>query len=280
MYSFLTLAFWVHNIDPFFIKFPETFSFPGIRWYGVAYLLGFVAAGVLLHVCYKQKRSPLDTDAQMTLLTTLMIGVLVGGRLGYVLLYDTIHFMQDPLIFFKVWHGGMASHGGFVGVIVAILWFAHHAKKSSFLIGDIVATLAPLGFFFGRIANFINGGLWGKITYVPWAVIFPQSAPGMPPQMIEPRHPSQLYAALLEGLLLFIYTQYRFWKRSPQTPSGQLGGEFLIAYAILRIIGEIFREPDASLILGISRGQFYSIFIALGGILVIVLARKKAAKQA
>jgi phosphatidylglycerol---prolipoprotein diacylglyceryl transferase len=168
----------------------------------------------------------------------------------------------------------MASHGGFVGVAVAMAWFAHKHKLSFLHLSDLIVSVAPLGLLLGRIANFINGELWGKISNVPWAVIFPESAPaGTPVSLIAPRHPSQLYEAALEGALLLALMQWRFWKsdvvaRQP----GRLAGEFLIAYAVVRMIGELFREPDFGIapIFGLSRGTFYSFFLILVGLVLIL----------
>lgn len=270
---FTILAFWVHNLDPFLIHFPNS-NF-GIRWYGVAYVLGFLIAYYLLRLYYKKNRSPLDPEAQSSFFIALILGVIIGGRLGYMLFYGWNYLIQHPLNIFKIWEGGMSSHGGFAGVIIATYWYSRKHFLSFAGLCDIVATLTPPGILLGRIANFINGYLWGKISYVPWAVIFPQSAPGVPIELISPRHPSQLYASFLEGFILLVYTQIRFWTRPPTAPKGQLAGEFLIAYALVRVIDEFFREPDATLILGISRGQFYSIFLALIGILFIVHAHRK-----
>lgn len=268
------MDYWVHSIDPFLFRFPEGFPLEGIRWYGIAYLLGFLSAFGLLVLYRKKQRLPLSWDATISLITWLIIGVLVGGRLGYVFLYD-IGIFADPLRLIRVWEGGMASHGGFIGVAIVLILFARHHKVPPFALSDVVVTLAPLGICFGRIANFINGNLWGRITDVSWAVIFPNSAPyaAYPVEWIPPRHPSQLYAALLEGLLLFLFIQWRFWK-GRALPFGRITGEFLIAYACARILGEFWREPDASLILGMSRGQFYSIFLILGGLLILWLSRR------
>ena len=163
-------------------------------------------------------------------------------------------------------------------------------------LGDLVVTLAPAGLFFGRIANFINGELWGKVTNVSWAVVFPRSAdPGLPVSAdsplfqtavqsalqnghLFPRHPSQLYEAALEGLLLLVWSQWRFWKTDvTKTHPGRLGGEFLIFYAVVRAIGEVFREPDSSPVLGMSKGTFYSLFLVLGGLVLILTGRPKQA---
>ena len=157
--------------------------------------------------------------------------------------------------------------------ILATYWYSRKSHQAFWPIADLIATIVPPGLFFGRIANFINGELWGRKTDFAWGVLFPQ-APDF--ALGIARHPSQIYAALLEGLLVFIFVQFRFWKSNicQKTP-GRLGGEFLTAYALARIIGEFFREPDASLIIGMSRGQFYSIFLLIGGFFVILIAEKR-----
>lgn len=277
-----TSNYWVHDLSPFLVRFPENpLGIDGIRYYGLAYLLGFVAAWALLRVYNAREKFSIDADARATLMTAVIIGVLGGGRLGYMLMYDLSAFLQNPLLILRVDQGGMASHGGFVGVLLALFWFARKQDCRLLDLGDVIVTLAPLGLCFGRIANFINGELWGRVTTVSWAVIFPDSPAAYNAVTHtfgqEPRHPSQLYQAALEGALLFAYVQWRFWRARP--PMGQLGGEFLIGYGIVRIIGELFREPDAALIAGLSRGQFYSIFIILAGAATIYIARKRAAKE-
>lgn len=264
---------WVHDLDPFVIQFSDSF---GIRYYGLAYLLGFVACALLLRAYGRAGRTPLSFNASIDLVFAIVVGVIVGGRLGYFLLYQTSTLWRDPLALFRLWEGGMASHGGFIGVAAALFWFARSQRVPFLHLADVVVTTAPAGLFFGRVANFINGELWGRISEVPWAVIFPHSARlGTPPILIEPRHPSQLYEAALEGLLLFALFQWRFWKtdcvaRSP----GRLAGEFLIAYAAVRAIGELFREPDASLLFGLSRGTFYSLFMVAAGLALIWQTRR------
>ncbi|PWU05995.1 MAG: prolipoprotein diacylglyceryl transferase [Verrucomicrobia bacterium] len=273
--TFTSLAYWVNNLDPFVIHFPKGSFVDGIRWYGLAYVISFLIAFALLHLYYQKKRSPYNPDQQTTLITAIILGTLIGGRLGYMLLYDLHNFLHNPFLFFKVNEGGMASHGGILGILIALIWFARKTKTSLLALCDIIASIAPLGAFFGRIANFINGELWGKITYVKWAVIFPTSAPGFPLKLIPPRHPSQLYEAALEGLLLFIYIQFRFWTKGKTLPKGQLTGECFIGYAIARIICEFFRTPDAPLILHINPGQFYSIFLIIAGLIFIFFSKKK-----
>ena len=267
---------WVHNLSPFLWKFPESWGDwgpGGIRWYGLSYLAGFVAAYYLLYLAYIKKRSPYDKEHILNLMTFQILGVLLGGRIGFALLYRTEELFQDPLMLFYVWQGGMASHGGFIGVILVTFWYTRKSHQSFWPVADLIATIVPPGLLFGRVANFINGELWGKATTVPWGVLFPK-APDFAQGIA--RHPSQLYAAFLEGFLVFVFIQFRFWKSNVcQNSPGRLGGEFLIAYAMARILGEFFREPDASLIMGISRGQFYSIFLLLGGFFVIFIAEKR-----
>lgn len=269
--------YWVHDLSPFLIEFSSRpFGLEGIRYYGLAYLFGFLGAWLLLKLYNAKGKFEIDADSRATLMTAIIIGVLAGGRVGYMLLYDFAGFLENPISLFRVDQGGMASHGGFVGVLLALFWFARKQGYSLLQLGDVAVTLAPLGLMFGRIANFINGELWGRVTTVSWAVIFPGS-PKSYNELLqtygpEPRHPSQLYEALLEGGLLFAYAQWRFWKTRPTV--GQLSGEFLFAYGVVRIVGEMFREPDASLLIGLSRGQFYSIFLILGGAVVIWYARK------
>lgn len=260
------LAAWVHDWDPIAIPFPEGFPLDGVRWYGLAYLAGFAVAWWLLSLYYNKGRSPLDADAQASLMTYCIIGVLAGGRLGYKLFYDWDGFTSDPVSLLRVWEGGMASHGGFIGVLIALILFARSQKLNLFRLGDLVVTLVPPGLLFGRLANFINGELWGKPTGADWGVVFPLAGE-------QARHPSQLYEAALEGAVMLAWTQYRFW-RKPDLPAGQLAGEFLLGYAVVRIIGEQFREPDARLLAGISRGAFYSIFLAIAGVALIVHAKR------
>jgi phosphatidylglycerol:prolipoprotein diacylglycerol transferase len=211
----------------------------------------------------------------------VIVGVMAGGRLAYFLLYSPADLIRDPLAVFRVWDGGMASHGGFVGVCLALIWFVRKHKQPWRPVADILVTLAPPGLFFGRVANFINGELWGKVSYVRWAVIFPKSAPlGTPLTAIPPRHPSQLYEALLEGLFLTVYTQLRFWRsRVTRERPGQLAGEFFILYAAVRAIGEMFREPDASLLFGLSRGTFYSLFLVVGGLILLKTSWRKSTDE-
>jgi phosphatidylglycerol---prolipoprotein diacylglyceryl transferase len=277
-----TGPYWVDNLDPFLVHFPASWPLPGIRWYGLAYFAGIIIAAVMMHWYAKRGRLPLNADQRSTLLTAIFIGVLVGGRLGYCLLYRPGDFFANPLIIFETWNGGMASHGGFIGGTLAIWWFGRSSGLGFWRLSDVAVTLMPPGLFLGRLANFVNGELWGKPTTVPWAVIFPVRENGLIVSWMEPRHPSQLYEAALEGLLLFAYTQWRWWSTPPpgksgSRPAGQLAGETLILYALVRIFCEIFREPDEgiSLLFGLSRGTFYSLVMLAAGAVVIARARSR-----
>jgi len=268
------LAYWTHDLSPFLLRFGE--GGLGIRYYGLAYLLGFgVGAGLLYFYARRSDRSKLSTKLVADFMTALVVGVMVGGRLGYFLLYQPTLLFSEPLALLRVWEGGMASHGGFLGVGLATWWFARRHSIPFLHLGDLVASVAAAGLLFGRIANFINGELWGKPSLVAWAVIFPAS-----PLPLVPRHPSQLYAAALEGAVLLAFAQWRFWRSDlVKTAPGRLGGEFLIAYAVLRIVGEVFREPDASLLLGLSRGTFYSLLTAAAGLGLIALTRRNSRRN-
>ena len=275
----LPLAYWVHDLSPFAIRFWGNF---GIRWYGLAYVLGFIAGSWLMIRYHRAGRSALPADQVADFIFYLVAGVLLGGRLGYFLLYDFALLAHEPLVLFRVWEGGMASHGAFIGVVVAVWWFARRHHYSFLHLSDVLVTTIPVGLLLGRIANFINGELWGKVSNVRWAVIFPKSASeGMRLGLIPPRHPSQLYEAALEGALLLGLLQWRFWKTDVvRTQPGRLAGEALLAYAAVRIFCELFREPDegVSLIFGLSRGTFYSLFLVAAGSILIVRAIRHQTK--
>lgn len=271
-------AHYVVNFDPFAFRFPEGWFLEGVRWYGLSYLAGFVVALLLFNYYYKKGKSPLTPDDNSSLITYLLFGVIVGGRLGYMLFYDFANFIENPLILFQIWKGGMASHGGFIGCVVAMMLFARSRKVSFWTVADIVVISATPGIFFGRLANFVNGELWGKVSDVSWAMIFPNSAPNVALENISARHPSQLYEAFAEGLLIFVILQWRFWKC--KLPAGRLSGEFLVIYAVMRVVCEIFREPDVgvSLLLGLSRGTFYSLLTFVIGVVIIIYSKKNTSQ--
>jgi phosphatidylglycerol:prolipoprotein diacylglycerol transferase len=258
---------WVDNLSPFVFQFSNGF---GLRYYGLAYLLAFLAGYAILCHLRRRGRSPLTQEQELDALFALIVGVFAGGRIGYMLLYGWHELMANPLSLFEIWKGGMSSHGGFIGVALACAWISWRMRIRFLCLSDILCVMVPPGLFLVRIANFINGELWGKISNVSWAVIFPRSvAAGVPLDAIPPRHPSQLYEALLEGVILFLYTQWRCRKTKALKRPGQLSGEFLILYALCRIFGEQFREPDAALIMGLSRGVFYSVFLLLAGAVIL-----------
>jgi phosphatidylglycerol:prolipoprotein diacylglycerol transferase len=257
------LAYWVDNLDPFLVHFTGRF---GIRYYGLAYAAGFLAGAWLLGRYARAGRSLLPASKVGDFMVAAVLGVVLGGRIGSYLLYDGWRgFAGDPFGILRVWDGGMSFHGGLLGVVAAVAWYARREGIPVLHLWDLMAASTPAGLFFGRLANFVNGELWGKPSDVPWAVVFPRSADSA--AGLVPRHPSQLYEAALEGILLFAYLQWRFWRtdavgRNP----GRISGEFLVAYGCLRVVSELFREPDASLILGLSRGTFYSLIMVAAGL--------------
>jgi phosphatidylglycerol:prolipoprotein diacylglycerol transferase len=235
-----------------------------IRWYGLMYLLAFAAFYLLgrwrvtrTHHGPATGLAPSDVE---DLLFHGVLGVVLGGRLGYVLFYKPAYYLQHPLEVFAVWQGGMAFHGGLVGVLVACAWFARRRGLPFLVLMDFVAPLVPIGLATGRLGNFINGELWGRATDLPWAMVFPQS--GSP----VPRHPSQLYQFAGEGLLLFALV---WWFSSRPRPVGRVSGLFLLGYGTLRFLAEFAREPDAFLGLlagGLSMGQLLSLPMVAGGL--------------
>ncbi|KXS36457.1 MAG: phosphatidylglycerol:prolipoprotein diacylglycerol transferase [Idiomarina sp. T82-3] len=241
-----------------------------IHWYGVMYLLGFVFA--LWWGGRQAEQSPNWTrDKFSDLVFWCFLGVLVGGRIGYVIFYHFDLFMADPLYLFRVWEGGMSFHGGLLGVIAAMYLYARVTHRRFLAVGDMIAPLVPMGLFFGRMGNFINGELWGRVTDVPWAMIFPSGGP-------VPRHPSQLYEAALEGLLLFALL---WWFQRKPHGTGAVSGLFLLGYGIARFTVEFFREPDAHLgllSLGMSMGQWLTIPMIILGIGLLIYAQKNSSK--
>ncbi|MFT7007614.1 MAG: phosphatidylglycerol:prolipoprotein diacylglycerol transferase [Colwellia sp.] len=236
-----------------------------LRWYGMMYLIGFLVAMFLANRAADKSAGEWTRDQVSDLLFYSFLGVILGGRIGYVLFYQWEYFLADPLYLFQIWQGGMSFHGGLLGVITAVYIFARKTNKSFLTVGDFVVPLVPVGLGMGRLGNFINAELWGRETDVPWAMVFPTDA------LQLPRHPSQLYEFFLEGVVLFIILYVV--TRKPRS-LGLASGIFLIGYGVFRSIVEFFREPDANLGLYfsfISKGQILSIPMILGGFLIIYL---------
>ncbi|OOF71052.1 prolipoprotein diacylglyceryl transferase [Rodentibacter caecimuris] len=245
----------------------------GLRWYGLMYLLGFAFARWLAVRRARYPNSGWTVDDVDALLFNGFMGVFLGGRIGDVFFYSIDKFLQDPLYLFRVWEGGMSFHGGLIGVIIAMLYTSYKQKRSFWNTADFVAPLIPFGLGFGRIGNFINLELWGRVTDVPWAMIFPTDP------LLLPRHPSQLYEAFLEGGVLFIILNL-FIKKS--RPSGSVAGLFLIGYGVFRFMVEYVREPDVELFLGlITRGQLLCLPMIIGGVAIMLWAyyRQSAVKK-
>ncbi|MDK1287445.1 prolipoprotein diacylglyceryl transferase [Pseudoalteromonas umbrosa] len=243
-----------------------------VRWYGLMYLIGFAFAMWWANKEAEKPNSGWTKDQVSDLLFYGMLGVILGGRVGYVLFYNFSAFLSDPLMLFKVWEGGMSFHGGALGVITAIFIFAWRTNKSPLAVGDFVVPMVPVGLLAGRIGNFINGELWGRQTDVPWAFIFPSGGN-------IPRHPSQLYEALFEGLVLFLIL---VWYRNQPRPAGSIAGLFLLGYGTFRFAIEYFREPDAHIGLYagvISQGQILSLPMIIGGLGLMVWAHRREATK-
>jgi phosphatidylglycerol:prolipoprotein diacylglycerol transferase len=303
------LAYYLHNLDPFIFRLWDNV---GPRWYGMAYVLAFLFAYLLLRVLSRRGYLDLSESVLGDFVTWVaLFGVMIGGRIGYILFYKP-EMLRDPLSILRVWEGGMSSHGGIIGIVIFTLIYSRRHKLPWTNPGDSLCVAAPIGLFLGRCANFINGELYGRVTNVPWAVQFPKElfdagnaaeadralaacqqidpalrsvepiieAVRTNPQIADvlrgilpPRHPSQLYEALLEGAVLFVIlwiVRTRF-----RTPNGFITGLFLVVYSVFRVIVENFREPDAPMIGMFTRGQFFSFFLIAIGIGFIVVAKRR-----
>lgn len=244
-----------------------------IHWYGLMYLLGFVSAWFL--AAYRVKRLGLDWSKEQIsdLIFYGALGVVIGGRLGYMLFYNFFAFIKAPWTLFAIWTGGMSFHGGMLGVFVALWFFAYKQDKSFFAVTDFVAPLVPIGLGAGRLGNFINGELWGRVSDVPWAMVYPHVD-------ALPRHPSEIYQFLVEGGLLFIILWVYALKPRPQMATS---GLFLLVYGLGRFVTEFYRQPDPQLGLIVldtfTMGQLLSFPMIFGGLLLIIYAYRKAQKQ-
>jgi phosphatidylglycerol:prolipoprotein diacylglycerol transferase len=257
----LMLALPFPAIDPVLIEIGPF----AIRWYALAYIAGLVLGWQYVKRLVQRpgwQLTPADID---DLLVYVTLGVVIGGRLGYILFYRPGFYLTHPLEALAVWHGGMSFHGGVLGVVAAAVLFGHLRRRSPLEISDAICAAAPIGLLFGRIANFINGELFGRPSDVPWAIVFPHGG-GVP------RHPSQLYEAGLEGLLLFAVMTWFAWRPREPGSDGRLAGIFLIGYGLARSFAELFREPDAHLgflLGGLTMGQLLSLpMIVIGALLV------------
>lgn len=239
-----------------------------VHWYGLMYLLGFAMVWLLGRYRIKHGHTDLTLRDLEDMIFYCVLGVVLGGRLGYILFYKPGEYLAEPARVFFVWEGGMAFHGGLIGVIVALFLFARKKHKPLLELGDFIAPLIPLGLAAGRLGNFINGELWGRPSDLPWAMVFPLTGDSIP------RHPSQLYEMALEGLLLFTI----LWIFSRKTrPTGQVSGLFLAGYGVFRFVVEFTREPDYFLGLlaaDLSMGQLLSLPMIAAGLIIFVLASK------
>lgn len=307
------LAYYVHDLSPFLLRFNEKF---GLRWYGLAYVAAFLMGVVVVRHLARKGWCDIPPDRVSDfIIGGAIFGVLVGGRLGYMLFYAPGDFFRNPLVIIRVWDGGMSAHGGIIGLMLYTLWYSWKHKVAWRNIGDSLVVAAPIGLFLGRLANFINGELYGRVASVAWAVQFPKELidPATPVETVQlavnesfqlnpawttpeaiienvgrspelreqlastlsPRHPSQIYEALLEGVVLFVI----LWvlRTRCRLRNGVVTGAFFLGYALLRIVGEFFREPDAPLTGALTRGQFLSVFLIVIAAAFFVSAWKKPA---
>jgi phosphatidylglycerol:prolipoprotein diacylglycerol transferase len=243
-----------------------------VRWYGLAYMVAFFAGWLILTRFDKRWGLELGPDGRAESVLAAVIGVVGGARLGYVLFYGAGLYWREPVRILQLWDGGMSFHGGLVGVLLAGLWVARRYKVPYLRITDAGAVAAPIGLFLGRLANFVNEELWGRVTTVPWGVVFPKAGP-------LPRHPSQLYEAGLEGLVLF---GVMLLLARRERPAGEITGWLLTLYAVFRIFVEFFREPDIQigfLTGGITMGQVLTVPVLIGGLWLLWHARRTRAAE-
>jgi phosphatidylglycerol:prolipoprotein diacylglycerol transferase len=263
---------YIHNLDPVLVDF----GLIVIRWYSLAYIIGILAGWWLgkriINYKNKFKQVSINTKEFDDLLSLIIISIIIGGRLGYILFYNLNFYLENPLETIKIWTGGMSFHGAMIGIIIISYFFSKKKNVQFFCIADVIACVAPIGIFFGRIANFINAELYGLPTTVAWSVIFPN---------IDdlPRHPSQLYESALEGILLVVILNFIIFSKNYK--NGLCSGLFLFLYGIFRIFVERFREPDAQIgyLFGqISMGAFLSFLMVLTGIIIIIMVKRNEFK--
>ena len=249
-----------------------------LRWYSLGYLAGIFLGYWYLLKLIAQPGAPLARRHADDLVFYSSLGIIFGGRIGYVLFYNLGYYLQHPIDIFKLWDGGMSFHGGVIGTTIGILYLARKEKLNWLRVHDYVACTVPIGLGLVRIANFINGELWGAVTTVPWAVRFPLIM-GQP-LLGPPRHPTQLYEAILEGVVLFAILAFMFWKTKARYEPGKLVGAFILFYGLFRFGIEFIREPDSQLVgfaqsTGLHMGQWLSIPMIIGGIYLMATAAKR-----
>ena len=258
--------------DPVLVHFGPV----AIRWYALAYIAGILAGwlyarSLIRNPAYWGDAAPMTVVDFDDFVLWVTLGIILGGRIGYVLFYNLPYFIANPTEIVQLWKGGMSFHGGFLGCVVAVILFARLRGIPVLSLGDITCAAGPIGLFLGRIANFINGELWGRVTDVPWGVVFPGGGP-------LPRHPSQLYEAGLEGIVLFVLLNVLVRRGALKRP-GTIIGAFALGYGAMRIFGELFREPDVQLGFlwqGLTMGMLLSLPLMLAGIAFIAVARRRA----
>lgn len=253
------------NIDPILFELGPI----RVGWYGLMYVFGFLASYLLVRDQMKKKDFGVSKLEVENLYFYLILGLIIGARFGYVLFYDLKMYLSDPLEAFAIWHGGMSFHGGLIGVLLVGILFSWKNKKSFWKIADLFIVTAPIGLGLGRIGNFINGELYGRVTRVPWAMIFRTD------RDLLPRHPSQLYESALEGGVLFLFL---WFLKDKKLPIGGLFAVFLSLYGVFRFLAEFFREPDPQIgfILGwVTMGQILSSFMIVGGVILFLYLKKR-----
>ena len=259
---------FTHNLEPILFNL----GFIEIRWYSLAYIFGILIgwwyAKKIILVRFKIEGDKFSLKEFDDSITILVLSIIIGGRMGYVFFYNPSYYLLYPLDILKIWQGGMSFHGALIGIIVGIFLFSKKRKLNTLFLLDVISCVAPIGIFFGRVANFINSELVGKITNVPWSVIFPN-------QDMMSRHPSQLYEALLEGVFLFIILNFLIYKKEYKT--GTCSFLFLIFYGSFRIVGEWYREPDSHIgyLFGfLSMGTILSLIMILSGLILYLFFKK------
>jgi phosphatidylglycerol:prolipoprotein diacylglycerol transferase len=257
--------------DPILVRFGPV----AIRWYALAYIVGILAGWLYARRIIRTEKywggaAPMTVVDFDDFVLWVTLGIILGGRIGYVLFYNLPYFITYPAEIVQLWKGGMSFHGGFLGCVLAVVLFARKRGIPFLSLGDVTCAVAPIGLFLGRMANFVNGELWGRVSDVPWAMVFPNGGP-------LPRHPSQLYEATLEGLVLFTVLAIMIHRGALKRP-GTIIGAFALIYGAIRIFCELFREPDAQLGFlwqGLTMGMLLSVPLMLVGIAFIVVARRR-----